>query len=1125
MDIFESARRAARDLHQALVASGIVADDLAALVNAAANRLEIDLIGLPGDEPTLKGARALYDSEFGHICYDKSAGAGERECLIAHELGHVVLHHTCPASHCKAEDIDLSQSTEAAPVGLQRVEDYGVRERRELQANVFAREFLLPRSIAREKHFSGYDDVGIAEALKLPLPMVRQQLLDALLLPEQPQPTSSTTSTLSESKDDGQESAVIHRERPFLLQAGPGTGKTKTLVKRVSSLIEDGVDPASILILTFSNRAAGELVERLANVSPEAAPKIWVGTFHAFGLDLIRRYSEKFGLPPSPRLFDRSDSIDFLQDRLPLLDLVHYRQLWDPANVLRDILNAISRAKDELLNPQEYLELAAATADSEVRAKTLEIGKVYEIYQDELRKRSAIDFGDLIMLPARLLKSDSRVRDALQLRHKHILVDEYQDVNRASVELLKGLSGDGRNLWVVGDSRQSIYRFRGASSSSLTSFMSEYPGAITKALGTNYRSSSEIVSLYQRFSKTMLASEGMLPLSLCSLRGASGHPPQLGIFTTDEDEAAGIAAAIRDLNASGVAYQDQVVLCRSNARLSTIAAELEGRGIPTLHLGSLFERSEIRDLLALLSLAADSTGDGLARLAAMDRYRIPLEDIRSFVWKLRLQSPKMGALSAINDISSHPDLSPAGQQGLAQLAQDLQKIPSETNPWEFLVSYLLGNRLLVSSAQYSGVQGVVRGIALWQFLNFVRNAGPTKGQPFRQLLSRIRQMVLLAEERDLRQVPASAAHLDAVRLMTVHASKGLEFDAVHVPSLCVGNFPANRQWIRCPAPAGLGDTDSTHLMEEQCLFFVAMSRARKHLRLYRPSQQYGGNTRSPSPMLKDLGMNALASAPRWPSPNSLRSFAPVSVAATSQRVFTDTELAQYQKCPRRFFYTHILGLSGRRRTTPFDLTHNCVYEVIEWLTKERSERVVELHEVTTMFDALWEKKGPLSHAFAVDYRNLAVGILTKLFESGRNLRFQLSTGLTLSFKEGNVLVQPTEIVKGAGGKRVLRKIRTGRSSKSEVDRFEYSLYLLAGRHIGANSTSVEAVCLGDDKTVPIDLSSKVLSNRQAKIEATLIGIGSGEFPPTPNVLVCPRCPHFFVCNSIAPGSISLEKKG
>lgn len=1124
MDIFESARRAARELHHSLVKAGVNPDDIQALVNAAAADLEIELIGLPGSEPTLKGARALYDSGYGHICYDNGAGPGERECLIAHELGHAILHDSCPSSHCKNEDIDLSKSTETAPVGLQKVEDYGVRERRELQANVFAREFLLPRSVAREKHFSGLDDLRIAELLNLPLAMVRQQMLDALLLPEQPQSVASPPSPPAEVKDDGQLAAVIHREIPFLLQAGPGTGKTKTLVKRVLSLVADGVDPASILVLTFSNRAAGELVERLASVSPEAAPRIWVGTFHAFGLDLIRRYSEKLGLPPTPRLFDRSDTIDFLQDRLPLLPLVHYRELWDPATVLRDILSAISRAKDELLTPPEYLALANATSDPEIRAKTLEIGRVYEIYQSELQTRLAIDFGDLIMLPAQLLKADPSVRDALRQRHKHILVDEYQDVNRASVELLRGLSGDGRNLWVVGDSRQSIYRFRGASSSSLTSFCSEYPGAVTKALGTNYRSCSEIVSLFQRFSQGMLASKGMLPLNLTSVKGASGHRPQLSVFGTDEDETAGIAAAIRDLNKSGIAYRDQVVLCRSNARLNNIAAELEGRGIPILHLGSLFERSEVRDLLALLSLAADSTGDGLARVAAMDRYQIPLEDIQSVVRILRERTSTESAISAIPEMSSHPGVSIPGRKGLAQLAQDVQEVSTASGPWEFLANYLLRNRLLVKLAQDPSVRATVQAIALWQFLNFVRDVGPAKGQPIRQLLSRVRQMVLLAEERDLRQVPAAAAHIDAVRLMTVHASKGLEFEAVHVPSLAVGSFPANQQWVRCPAPDGLGNDDSTHLMEEQCLFFVALSRARSYLRLYRPSQQYGGNTRAPSTLLSSLGMSSSGSAPRWTSPTSMRTFKPVPLVPTGERVFTDSELALYQKCPRRFFYTHVLGLSSRRRVTPFDLTHNCVYAVIDWLSRERSQRVVQLHEVTAFFDAFWKDNGPVSHAFASDYRNLATKILACLFESGRNLRFQPPDRVLLALSGGNIWLQPTEFVLRPDGRRVFRKIRTGRARKKEQERFEYSLYLLAAQLLNGSNGAVEALCLGDGSTVPIELTAKVLTNRQVKVEDILSSIKSGQFPPVPSAFDCPRCPHFFVCNSIAPGSISLENK-
>ena len=179
------------------------------------------------------------------------------------------------------------------------------------------------------------------------------------LAPEAPDSGSQRPSR----SDPSQDRAAAHRGSPFQVQAGPGTGKTRTLVKRVTSLISEGIDPAAILILTFSNRAAGELAERIGAAVPEAAPRIWIGTFHAFGLDLVRRYHDRLGLSPNPTLFDRSDAIEVLEEILPTLPLVHYRNLWDPAMVLRDVVAAISRAKDEMADPTRYRALAQAMLD------------------------------------------------------------------------------------------------------------------------------------------------------------------------------------------------------------------------------------------------------------------------------------------------------------------------------------------------------------------------------------------------------------------------------------------------------------------------------------------------------------------------------------------------------------------------------------------------------------------------------------------------------------------------------------------------------------------------------------------------------------------------------------------
>ena len=865
MDGFEQVRVAATRLHESVLSIGCDPVDPWALVTTAIDHLDLELACVPAGDPALKGARALFDEQSGTICCDASEGSGDRVLLVAHEIGHAVVH--ADSSSCGAGDIDPSRSTEMAPVGLQRVEDYGARERRELQADVFAREFLLPRVVAERLHMEdGLGATRIANLTGLPLGLVRQQLFDALLLPPPSRPAKPAVPTSPLRADASQARAVAHRGSPFLLEAGPGTGKTLALVERVSSLLAEGIDPAAILVVTFSNRAAGELVERLATANPEAAPRLWIGTIHAFGLDLMRRHHDHLDLPPDPTLFDRSDAIEILQEKLPTLPLVHYRNLWDPALVLRDVIAAISRAKDELADPARYRSLAeamlASATDSEGRAaaeKCLEIASIYEIYEEALRERDGVDFGDLVMRPALLLESDPGIAQATRLRHRYVLVDEYQDVNRASARLLRAVAGDGNRLWVVGDARQSIYRFRGASGTNLAHFATDYPSAVRAQLDVNYRSAEPIVETLVAVASRMGASEGMLPLDLTTRWDRGSATLRIHRHGTPDDEAAGVAASVRELEDAGVALRQQAVLCRSNNRLNDLATALEERGIPVLHLGSLFEREEVRDLLALLSLAVDRFGDALVRVASIPGYDVSLQDVHAVTRHLR--SNGGWALTALESLAEADGVSNEGVAGFKRLAEDLSGLNPRDSAWGFLSSYLLDRTDFVRNmARATTVTAKMRAVAVWQFLNFVRNRSPAgSGLPIRRTLDRVRQLVLLAEERDLRQVPAAALHLDAVRLMTVHGSKGLEFDAVHVPGLTRASFPAANRRQRCPPPAGMiegtqglltkKELKRSHVHEEQCLFFVALSRARSHVRLHLARKQANGNNRSPSEFL------------------------------------------------------------------------------------------------------------------------------------------------------------------------------------------------------------------------------------------------------------------------------------
>ena len=1141
MDGFEPVRVVATRLHGTVVDGGSDPLDPLALVRAAAVHLELELFYLPAGDPALKGAKAVLDEQSGAIFCEAPQDAGELAVLLAHEIGHAEVH--AGSLVCHASDIDPSRSTEVAPVGLQRVEDYGRRERRELQANVFAREFLLPRALATRLHMDdGLSATAISKRVGLPLVLVRQQLFDALLLPPARPKAETQTRALTFCRDPSQDRAVGHKGAPFQLQAGPGTGKTRTLVRRVSLLVAEGVDPAAILVLTFSNRAAGELSERLATVVPDAAPRIWVGTIHAFGLDLVRRHHERLGLPGDPRLFDRSDAIEVLEEVLPTLPLVHYRNLWDPALVLRDILSAISRAKDELAGPAEYRAHAESMLDSAVSAeerttaeKCLEVARVFEIYDRGLRERGAVDFGDLIMRPALLLEADPVLAQTTRLRHRHLLVDEYQDVNRASARLLKAVAGDGKRLWVVGDARQSIYRFRGASATNMVSFGTDYDGPVLAQLETNYRSTEQIVSSLVAVAPRMGSSEGMLRLDLVADRGRGPARPQVRRYETLDDEATGVASGVRELESAGVPLRDQVVLCRSNARLNDIASALEARGIPVLHLGSLFEREEVRDLLAIMSLAVDRFGDALLRVAAMPRYNASLQDVHAAARHIREADQK--AFGSLKSLAEVDGMSVAGAAAFSRLAEDLDGLDPGASAWDFLSSYLLDRTDLVREmARAPALQDRIGAVAVWQFLNFVRNQSATSsGLRIRRTLDRVRQLVLLAEERDLRQVPAAALHLNAVSLMTVHGSKGLEFEAVHVPGLTKASFPTNNRGQRCPPPVGMTEGSEGHSVkdelrrshehEEQCLFFVALSRARSHLHLYLARRQRNGKGRSPSPFL-DWLPSALLGEIDHPATVSLSVDSPVpakfEVVYGSEWQITDSRLRTYEKCPRRFFYTHVLGLRAARKRTAFTQTHDCLYELIRWLDDARREAEPALAEVEAEFERVWEALGPVDHAFSDDYRRLASSLVVRLVRAGAGRRFREARPLAFDLPNGRLVVEPNEIAELPDGTVVVRRVRTGRRRVKEYDELEYSLYQLATDVEFGGAGAVHALHLTDGIDEVVNITSRKLATRRSKTDDMLGAIATGRFQPRPDPVRCPRCPHFFICPSRPKGRLSLR---
>jgi DNA helicase-2/ATP-dependent DNA helicase PcrA len=1107
MENYSLVRIAARDLRAkidpdltALAANGIISK---ALVDR-----NLTLEELPAGDSTLAGGLGVYNRKYGLVAVSLALDPPTRLEVIAHEIGHDVVHQA------EVSTVSADYGTAGPGDPVLRVEAYGVKERREAQANVFARELLLPRALARRLFLQGMRAVEIAAKTGLSLTLIYQQLTDALLLPEPPLPSEPKEATFKKL-DKSQDDAANYRGKAFLLEAGPGTGKTRTLVERIVRLIQRGeAKPDEILALTFSNKAAGELIDRVGQSVGSAAANIWTSTFHAFGLELLRKHHELFGLSQDPRLIDGSQAIDMLEEVLPALPIIHNQNLFEPALALRDILRAISRAKDELVGWQKYGELAEAMVadaihgDDEARlaaAKAQEVALVYRHYQERIEGLKAVDYGDLVMMPAIRLRDDIEFRKKIQQQFRWIHVDEYQDINRASAVLIKGIAGDGKQLWVVGDARQSIYRFRGASTQNMARFGGDYPVHDRAPLEGNYRSTGEIIGTFTQFSTQMKVSSYSLPLKLTPDRKDAGQKPGLLVADDPDDELSRLAGSIRELEGRGLRLRDQAILARSNAALGKIGEELESRNISVRYLGPLFDRPEVRDLLSLLSMIS-SSGSSVIRVGTFAEYNVDLADsikLLDAADKLEVRATAM--LSRLEEIEG---LSPRGLTALRLLASHLETFSAGSTPWLVLMEYLFERSAYMASLLQGETPAAdMRRVAVRQLIEALRSMPLSGNQPpIARGLKRIRHMVLLADERELRRLPDELSEVDGVHLLTVHASKGLEFEAIHLPGLRKGAVPAANRPDKCPPPIGLivnPVEDDAHAAEEECLFFVAMSRARTTLRFYRPSTA-NGKKANQSIYLDRLTLATLT-APPMKRVVARPEFRPLALPPPPPLTARDFET--YERCPRRFYYDRVVGLSGERRESSYLAAHRCLLQVME--AARISAAPLADAEIDKIFEDAWRESGLVDHVFEQPYRQLTETMLA-------TLRPVLANGLRspepIVVKLGpfDIEVTPDQLVK-RDAQTTLRTVRSGRPTTSEMDRLSNSLLLQAASQAYGPGTSVETFHVATGETTVVAQSPTKMNNRLATSAEIADKIASGEFPPAPSDWECPRCKYFFLC--------------
>lgn len=1135
MSDWERVRQLAREFHVEVCNHGddkcAVGASAEVLLSKALLMMEIRVKGYPPKHPQLRGALARFERNT--ILFDNSIDRWLTLYHQAHEFAHIRLGHG--GRDCSSTDIDCEAAEDRLPLGVHRVEGYSPHERLECEANVFAREFLLPCDVLRRRFVDdGLNAQQIANEIGVSIEMVIHQLARALLTPSG-NPENRKTASGSLTLDESQRNAAEATEGPLLIDAGPGTGKTRTLVGRVLYLLKNNISPESILVLTFSNKAAEELRDRVGLVALNAAQLIRVETFHSFGLELLRKYGAKIGLPADPAILDPVDALFLLEKHLPQLNLDYYQNLYEPTLYLNDILKAISRAKDENISPEHFRKLAegmlaAATSPDQTTAaeKALEVAHCYGIYQEHLRSAGLLDFGDLICRSIELLQKHTAVREEVRRNYRHVLVDEYQDVNRASGLLLREVAGDGRGLWAVGDLRQSIHRWRGATTANMRKFADDYPAAGERmSLEGNYRSQPPVVDVFSELVPHMSAAKGVSFTQWQKHRTDEGGVVKYEIAASISAEARGIAREIEQNYQAGILYREQAVICRSHTSLARIAGLLEREGIPVFYLGDLFERPEVRDMLSLLSFASQPDGRGLVRVARFREYNISLADV---LLLLKLAKEKSKPFpTALRLAETEEGISPDGKEKMALLSRQLDGLCHGRSAWKLLTRYLfVSSNYLRLIPDGESVIGQQKRLALYQLLQFAYSqlgrAVEDGVDPKLDLLRYIRRLEVYGEEKQLRQIPAWAEGIDAVRVMTIHASKGLEFRAVFLPVLAKTYHPAKKGIQHCPPPTGMlnDSVDDWHLEEEECLFFVAMSRARDYLCLSR-ALRYGQVNRGPSDLLPLIARKlprAVEGRASWAISKATDEDGKDRTdgkAIGEKQAFDVQQLEVYLKCPRRYYYEFELHLAGRRDDSAYLQFHRCVYEVLRREQGEQEAGGLNNEEIARAYLAeVWQTQGPVGHPYETIYRDKAYEMVMNAFRRQRLPGAHAAqTEHEISLNNGLIRLKfdYAELIgNGSDTELVVRRLRTGRPTKSEADKPIYGLYQTTAQQAYPNARRrVQILYLSTDEMKEVELTKQQLDNRLKKYDDAMAAILRGNYDPAPDDRECPRCPHYFIC--------------
>jgi DNA helicase-2/ATP-dependent DNA helicase PcrA len=959
-----------------------------------------------------------------------------------------------------------------------------------------------------------------------------------------------------EGLNSQQQEAVTHGAGPLLIIAGAGTGKTRVITQRIAWLINQGLAKTDeILALTFTDKAAKEMQERVDVLMPYGYTDIWISTFHAFGDRILRENALTAGLNPDFKVLSQAEAAVFFREHIFEFKLDYYRPLSDPTRFIEALISFFSRAKDEDISAEAYLNYAqdfmlkvkagpAEEADKELAEQQMEVAEAYLKYQDLLARDGLVDFGNQFYLSLQLLRSHPLVLRNYRSKFKYILVDEFQDTNFAQFQIVRLLAGEAGNITVVADDDQCIYRWRGAAYSNVMNFMKEYPGAEKITLIQNYRSTQPILDsayqLIQYNNPERFEVKANINKHLIGVDKKGASPEHLN-FDTHSSEADNVSKIIQDKVSLGkFKYRDFAILVRSNSDAQGFIQSLNMLNIPWQFSGNqgLYGREEVKLCINFLRVVADPSDSlSLYYLVSSEIYKVGLADLTLCNHFARRRNLTLySVFSGLENIPELARIQDESKEKIKRLLSDMQKflqMSRDETTGRLLYGFLTDTGYLKHLTHNPSLEKEAKIQNIAKFFNQVRDFELVAKED--RVISFIRHLNLLIESGDDPPTVEADMDQDAVNILTIHKAKGLEFRVVFLVSLVQGKFPLPRRSQQIELPDDLIKevlpTGDFHVQEERRLFYVGMTRAREEL-YFTSAEDYGGKRLR---KVSQFVLEALGKKPgdgaqkkKTSAIEHIRRFAPANeIPGNARPEMADGRLLNlsyyhiddYLTCPLKYKYVNILRV-------PIMEHHTVVYgramheAVSRYLLRRLNGEKVPLEGLLDCFKASFDPQGFLDIAHQEERFRVGIEALTRFYKDEEARRATTRfVEKDFSFVSGdNKITGRFDRVDTEEGGDVIMDFKTSAikaqkdADKRVKESKQLALYALAYRHIfGVLPAAVELYFLESGIIGRYEIAEDDLDGVQGDILTVSAGIRRQDFPARPEFRACTYCAYNQIC--------------